>query len=97
MLLVRLKAETPFGASMRNAHTDEAKRLQAFSNVSSLYNMPMKATKATICTCSRCGHEWITRLNGKAPIRCAKCRSPYWDKPRQPKKESKPLDKTEDR
>lgn len=30
-----------------------------------------------IVKCLRCGYEWATRLDN--PVRCAKCRSPYWD------------------
>ena len=31
-------------------------------------------------TCTRCGHRWVPRtLN---PRHCARCNSPYWDKPR---------------
>jgi len=29
--------------------------------------------------CSRCGHAWQSR-RGK-PLRCAKCKSPYWYRP----------------
>jgi predicted Zn-ribbon and HTH transcriptional regulator len=29
--------------------------------------------------CKRCGHEWIPRKETK-PVRCPKCKSPYWDK-----------------
>ena len=30
--------------------------------------------------CSRCSHSWIPR---KKEVRvCPKCKSPYWDKPR---------------
>jgi len=35
--------------------------------------------------CERCGREWIPRKEGK-PIVCPKCKSPYWDKPREIKK-----------
>ena len=31
--------------------------------------------------CLRCGHEWVKRI--PHPIRCPKCRSPYWDRPRR--------------
>ena len=41
----------------------------------------MKYKKVKILECLRCGHEWIPR--GKKPKQCPKCRSPYWDKPRQ--------------
>jgi len=34
--------------------------------------------------CKRCGHRWIPR---KPDVRiCPKCKSPYWDKERTPKK-----------
>jgi len=37
--------------------------------------------------CKRCGHKWRPR-NDKKPTVCPnlKCKSPYWDKPRQKKK-----------
>lgn len=30
-------------------------------------------------TCLRCGHEWIPK-NEEKPLRCAFCKSPYWEK-----------------
>jgi DNA-directed RNA polymerase subunit RPC12/RpoP len=33
--------------------------------------------------CSRCGHEWIPRDFATEPSVCPKCKSPYWNKPRQ--------------
>lgn len=30
--------------------------------------------------CLRCGHEWFSRTEEK-PVCCAKCKSPYWDRP----------------
>ncbi len=32
--------------------------------------------------CKRCGHDWTPRKEGR-PIRCGKCKSPYWDQERQ--------------
>jgi len=32
--------------------------------------------------CLRCGHRWIGRLETK-PVRCPRCQSPYYDRPRQ--------------
>lgn len=32
--------------------------------------------------CLRCGYEWYPYHQGR-PVTCAKCRSPYWDKPRR--------------
>jgi DNA-directed RNA polymerase subunit RPC12/RpoP len=36
--------------------------------------------------CERCGHEWVPRgATATAPKVCARCKSPYWDKPRRVK------------
>jgi Zn finger protein HypA/HybF involved in hydrogenase expression len=34
------------------------------------------------CVCERCEHEWKSE---KLPIRCAKCKSPYWNVPKSNK------------
>jgi len=31
-----------------------------------------------ILVCKRCGHEWPSK--SKKPLRCGKCKSPYWDR-----------------
>ena len=36
--------------------------------------------------CDVCGHEWMSRDNVK-PLRCANCKTPYWDKMRKTKVE----------
>lgn len=36
--------------------------------------------------CERCGHEWVPR-GAKKPKVCPKCKSPYWDTPRRPKRD----------
>lgn len=37
--------------------------------------------------CERCGHEWLPRKlwqeGDSLPTVCPKCKSPYWNKPRQ--------------
>lgn len=33
--------------------------------------------------CSRCGHQWVPREGVEHPATCPKCKSPYWDRPRQ--------------
>ncbi|MBI4362265.1 MAG: hypothetical protein HY558_03740 [Euryarchaeota archaeon] len=33
--------------------------------------------------CERCDHEWIPRHPEENPRVCPKCKSPYWDRPRQ--------------
>ena len=30
------------------------------------------------CKCVRCGGGWLKRVEGR-PVRCAHCKSPYWD------------------
>ena len=32
--------------------------------------------------CLRCNHVWYGRTDNK-PVKCPKCISPYWDRPRQ--------------
>lgn len=32
--------------------------------------------------CERCGHEWIAR-GEQPPTACPRCKSPYWDRPRE--------------
>lgn len=34
-------------------------------------------------TCSVCNHQWSSKDSQK-PLRCAKCKTPYWDKPKEP-------------
>lgn len=38
--------------------------------------------------CYRCLHKWVQREEEKPRI-CPKCKSPYWDKPRQKEKKKK--------
>jgi len=33
-----------------------------------------------IKVCCRCGHEWATKQD--RPLRCARCKSAYWDRPK---------------
>jgi predicted Zn-ribbon and HTH transcriptional regulator len=34
--------------------------------------------------CDRCGHRWVPRSKlDELPTICPKCKSPYWNKPRQ--------------
>jgi len=46
--------------------------------------MVMGEVLRKIWKCDRCGHEWLSR-DSDTPIRCAKCKSPYWNKPRKNK------------
>lgn len=45
-----------------------------------IINAALEALKRT---CLRCGHAWTLR-SAVEPLRCPKCGSPYWDRPRQP-------------
>ena len=31
----------------------------------------------------RCGYEWVPRLTAEVPRVCSRCKSPYWNRPRQ--------------
>ena len=33
--------------------------------------------------CERCEHRWVPENIDKPPRVCPKCKSPYWDRPRQ--------------
>lgn len=33
----------------------------------------------TTCECQRCAHLWPTKLQGRKPLICPKCRSVSWD------------------
>lgn len=44
--------------------------------------MVMGEVLRKVWKCDRCGHEWLSRNNDK-PLRCAGCKSPYWDIPRK--------------
>lgn len=41
----------------------------------------------TVYSCERCEHSWIPRgaITGEeeTPLVCPKCKSPYWNRPRQ--------------
>ena len=39
--------------------------------------------------CEKCGHIWISQKFDKdnLPISCAKCKNPYWNRPREVKQE----------
>jgi hypothetical protein len=39
--------------------------------------------------CERCHYRW-TPYHGKRPLRCARCRSPYWDVPKREERPSTP-------
>jgi predicted nucleic acid-binding Zn ribbon protein len=34
--------------------------------------------------CEKCGHIWISRMYTKddPPVTCAKCKNPYWNRPK---------------
>lgn len=40
--------------------------------------------KVNKAKCKRCGHEWVPTK--EEIIRCAKCKSPYWNTERKVKK-----------
>lgn len=44
--------------------------------------MKTKNIKLPVLKCRRCGHEWVPRYP-QVPLRCAKCRSSYWQRERK--------------
>jgi predicted Zn-ribbon and HTH transcriptional regulator len=43
------------------------------------------AVKLPTFTCLRCGHTWHPRKE-TIPIKCGRCKSPYWNTPRAKEK-----------
>lgn len=39
----------------------------------------MATVSRDVCKCNVCKHEWLPRKDEK-PLRCASCKSPYWDR-----------------
>jgi len=63
---------------------------KVFKGYFPLFVMAKKEIHVYECTCERCGHQWITRATTNAgaiivPIVCPKCKSPYWDIPKNKK------------
>jgi predicted Zn-ribbon and HTH transcriptional regulator len=55
--------------------------------------MPQKTLKVTVWVCSRCNWEWQSKGEDEAkPLRCSRCKSPYWD--REPVRKPKPKTQT---
>lgn len=48
---------------------------------------PLGMVPLTGCRC-RCGHEWLPR-GEERPTVCPKCKSPYWDRPKQFERKAK--------
>jgi len=44
--------------------------------------MPSKKVTIPVWVCAVCGHEWRSKDNAK-PLRCAGCKTPYWDAKRK--------------
>ena len=38
--------------------------------------------------CERCAYEWVPRSTTEVPRVCSRCKSPYWNRPRQKRGES---------
>ncbi len=61
--------------------SDEAKTAIVNGLTHRMYSEP---SPVYVFKCLRCEHEWASR--NQRPLRCAKCKTPYWDKPRRIKK-----------
>ena len=44
--------------------------------------MTMGRVTRKVWKCDRCGHGWLSR-DGKKPLRCGSCKSPYWNTPKK--------------
>ena len=44
--------------------------------------------------CERCGHIWAPRNTHDEPKVCPKCKSPYWNTPKQSERKTKLKEKT---
>ena len=47
------------------------------------HGLPTSLSSPRVRRCLRCGYIWATRAGNSNPKRCARCKSPYWDKPRK--------------
>ena len=45
-------------------------------------DMPIGMVMLPGCRC-RCGHEWLSRVEGEKPRVCPKCKTPNWDRPKK--------------
>lgn len=62
---------------------EESRELLAGMPVGSLERMFAPAERGTRGPCTRCGHRWtVVGSPSKRPKCCARCKSPYWDRPR---------------
>ena len=52
-------------------------------------NIKREKQRSCMVKCPNCGHEWFPRDDKREPKVCPKCKSPYWNKPRQMKKTDK--------
>ena len=51
--------------------------------------MAKKRVTVWVYVCERCGYEWQARGNLEPKI-CARCKSPYWDRPPKKRPEQQP-------
>ena len=69
-------------ASDRRTLGKSTNRIDGFDSVHyecTLASMPNRTENTPVWICGQCKHEWRSKDN-KKPIRCAKCKSPYWDR-----------------
>lgn len=54
------------------------------------WTLSVHTLRMEIKHCKRCGQPWCYRGEGR-PLRCGKCKSPYWDRPRKEFRRDKKL------
>lgn len=48
-----------------------------------MFSAPFKVVTVKQYQCCRCGHGWQARNKKQVPMRCGKCKSPYWNVPKK--------------
>lgn len=79
-----LYSADPVGETDDEAEKNTGRRLQDYQGLlitddSTIFDF---APTVRFVGCLRCGAEWLPR-SANPPVRCPKCGSPYWNKPRR--------------
>lgn len=75
--------------SVKRLQIAEGSDIDSVHQRCTLSAMPSRTQAVSVWICSRCGHEWQSKDNAK-PVRCAKCKTPYWDRVKELDRKTKP-------
>ena len=72
--------------TIHNMKSLDSSKIIVFGGIDTLLTSPynngmINEIELPTLKCLRCGHEWIPR-QPKKPKYCARCNSPYWNKPK---------------